>query len=43
MPQLKIGLTEITALIGATVGIATLVLSLVNYLREDPRVIVKLF
>src|ERR1700687_4513119 len=38
-----VGLTEITALTGAVVGVTALVLSITNYLRDTPKVIVGLF
>lgn len=38
-----VGLTEITALTGAVVGVAALVLSITNYLRDTPKVVVALF
>lgn len=36
------GVTQITALIGAFTGIAALVLSITNYLRDNPKVTVTL-
>lgn len=36
------GLTQITALVGAFTGIAALVLSITNYLRDSPKLTVKL-
>ena len=39
---LHAGITEATALIGAFTGIAALVLSITNYLRDNPRVRVTL-
>ncbi len=36
------GVTQITALIGAFTGIVALVLSITNYLRDNPKVTVKL-
>jgi hypothetical protein len=38
-----VSLTDITALTGAVVAVAALVLSIINYRRENPRVVVKLF
>src|ERR1700682_2565679 len=37
-----IGVTQVTALVGAFTGIAALVLSVTNYLRDNPKVIVTL-
>jgi hypothetical protein len=38
----QIGITQVTALIGALTGIAALVLSITNYLRDNPKVTVTL-
>jgi hypothetical protein len=39
----SIGLTDVTALTGAIAGAAALALGVVNYLRDTPKIIVKLF
>lgn len=39
---MQIGLTQVTALVGAFTGIAALVLSITNYLRDNPKVTVTL-
>lgn len=39
---MAVGITEVTALIGAVVGTAGFVLGIVNYLRDRPRVLVTL-
>ena len=38
----QIGVTQVTALVGAFTGIAALVLSVTNYLRDNPKVTVTL-